>query len=151
MLEDFLESNDINAQLLAFEEEVARCENVSKLEQRIPSCKSIVFAYTTKKGREYAIVILEGSKKADWNALKQLLHAEKVRMATPEEVKQVTGYEIGAVPPISIFGTKAYIDQGVLEHHWVLCGGGTRFSLLKIQSKDILEHAFEPEIVNVAE
>lgn len=154
MLPNFIETNQINAQILTFDEEVSTCKDVFKLENSIPSillCKSILFSYSNEKGKEYAMVILEGKKKVNWDKLKTILHASSARLATPEEVLETTGYEVGEVPPISIFGTKTYIDQGVLEHAWVLCGGGSKHTLLKIQTKDLLEHAFEPEIVNVAE
>ncbi len=146
MLPEFLETNQITAQILTFDEEVKNCKQAMALEKTNPIVKSILF--THEKG--FVLVILEGTQKTDLKALETLLQTQHARLATPEEVENVTGYEVGAVPPISIYGVPTLIDEGVLKHVWVVCGGGDKFSLLKIQSKDILVHAWEAKVVKVA-
>ena len=146
MLDEFIQVNGINAQILTFDEEVATCKQAQVLERSTPIVKTIVLAHA--KG--FALVILEASKKVDLRKVENTLDTKKARLATPEEVEHVTGYEVGGVPPISVYGTPTLIDEGVLTHTWVLCGGGNSFSLLKITAKEILAHAFEPQVVNVA-
>ncbi len=146
MLDDYIQTNGLNATILHFEEEVAHCAQARVLEKTHPIVKTIVLAHD--KG--YALAIVEGTKHVDLEAIKALLETHKVRLATPEEVEQVTGYSVGGVPPISIYGTPTLIDEGVLTHAWVVAGGGDKNSLLKIQTRDILEHAYEPTVVHVA-
>ncbi|MEM4523375.1 MAG: YbaK/EbsC family protein, partial [Nitrososphaeria archaeon] len=56
-----------------------------------------------------------------------------------KEVKEILGYEIGSVPPIfHKSSVKVFIDERVLKYEYVIGGGGSTHSLLKIKSKDIL-------------
>lgn len=146
MLEEFIEVNGINAQILTFDEEVATCKQAKQMEQVTPVVKTILLAHE----QGFALAILEGTQKVDFSKIETILHTKKVRLATFEEVAEVTGYEVGAVPPISIYGTPTLIDEKVMTHAWVLAGGGTTFSLLKITPKQILEHAYEPQVVSIA-
>lgn len=146
MLTDYIETNNISAQILTFDEEVSSSTRATALERTLPGVKTILFAHS--KG--FTLVILEGSKKVNVRALGEVEDTSHVRLATPEEVIEVTGYAVGGVPPISIYGTRTLIDEGVLAHAWVCGGGGDSFSLVKIQVKDILAHAFDVKVVKIA-
>jgi prolyl-tRNA editing enzyme YbaK/EbsC (Cys-tRNA(Pro) deacylase) len=64
---------------------------------------------------------------------------KRVKLAGPEPVQQVTGYDIGALPP---FGHRAplptLLDQRVLEHPYVYAGGGAENALVRLNPQDIL-------------
>jgi prolyl-tRNA editing enzyme YbaK/EbsC (Cys-tRNA(Pro) deacylase) len=61
-----------------------------------------------------------------------------VRLASPREVKEVTGYEVGELPPIGI-PVKTLIDLRVLERSYVLGGGGAVNRLIRIDPRKIVE------------
>ncbi|MEM3371568.1 MAG: YbaK/EbsC family protein [Candidatus Korarchaeum sp.] len=61
------------------------------------------------------------------------------RLATREEVRELTGFEVGEVPPIGV-PLRTLIDERVLERDVVYGGGGSRRRLIKISPKAILEH-----------
>ncbi|MEM0295839.1 MAG: YbaK/EbsC family protein [Candidatus Korarchaeum sp.] len=61
------------------------------------------------------------------------------RLATREEVRELTGFEVGEVPP-SGEPLRTLIDERVLERDVVYGGGGSRRRLIKISPKAILEH-----------
>lgn len=145
MLADYIETNRISAQILTFDEKVGTSTRAALLEKTLPGVKTILFAHA----EGHTLVVLEGSKKVDIPALTHLLGVKNVHLATPDEVEAVTGYSIGGVPPISIYGTPTLIDEGVLAHAWVAAGGGDSFSLLKIQTRDIVEHAFDARVVAI--
>lgn len=147
MLEDFLQANDVKGQILEFEEEVARCNQVTELEQTIPVAKSILFAH--EKG--FVLAIIEGKKKVSQSKLAKCVGATHCRLATAAEVENVTGYMVGAVPPISIYGVETILDPGVLSHIWVLAGGGSTHALLKIQSKEIERVGYEVRVEAIAQ
>ena len=63
---------------------------------------------------------------------------------------KITGYEIGSVPPISIYGTKTLVDKKVMEKETVFAGGGDKNSVLKISPKEILEFGFEVQVKDIA-
>lgn len=146
MLDEYIAVNGLNAEIMHFDAEVANSKQAAAIESSFPGVKTILFAH--EKG--FVLVIVEWEKKANTRAVGALLKTQNVRLATPTEVEEVTGYEVGGVPPISIYGTPTLIDESVMKHAWVIAGGGDKFSLLKIQTKDILEHAFEARVEKIA-
>ena len=127
MLDEYITVNGLNAEIMHFNEEVATSRQAEMMEKTFPVAKTILF--THEKG--YVLAILEGTKKVDTTAIAALLTTKNVRLATPVEVENVTGYEVGGVPPISIYGTPTLIDVDVTKHAWVIAGGGDKFRYLK--------------------
>ena len=149
MLEDFIQANDVKGQIIEFKEEVARCSQVAEIEEYTPVAKSILFAYN--EGNAFVLAIVEGKKKINQSKLAAAIGAKHCRLASPDEVLRVTGYEVGGVPPISIYGVPTIVDPGVLEHEWVLAGGGSKFALLKIRSEEILRVGWEVRMEGIAQ
>ena len=48
---------------------------------------------------EYLMVLIAGPQQIDWKMLRHHLGRSRITMATPEEVLEVTGYELGAGAP----------------------------------------------------
>ena len=70
--------------------------------------KSLLF----KLGNKFCLCLVSGDKRCSLNKLKKKLSEKDVSMASPEEVKQITGYTIGGVSPIGhIVNTKVYMDK----------------------------------------
>ncbi len=78
------------------------------------------------------LAILSGISRLD---LKKL----NGRLATPEEVRELTGFEVGEVPPVGI-PMRTLVDSRVLEKELVYGGGGSKRRLVKISPKAIVEH-----------
>jgi prolyl-tRNA editing enzyme YbaK/EbsC (Cys-tRNA(Pro) deacylase) len=87
------------------------------------------------------LVIANGTARIDHRALAARfgVSRKKVRLATPEEVWQLTGFEVGALPP---FGGRAslltLLDRQVLEQAEVYAGGGAEDTLLRLAPATIL-------------
>ena len=105
--------------------------------------KSIVLI--SEKGPILAIV--DGESKVSLEKIKQ--HFGEVRLATPEEVKEVTGFEVGGVSPVGI-GIKTIVDPRVLENEFVIGGGGRIDKLCKLSPKKIVEYQ-KAEIIEIRE
>src|SRR5579872_5814389 len=54
-----------------------------------------------KVNQIYLAVIIQGSKKLDFKKLKKYLGTNKIRMATPEEIIEITGASVGSVSMIN--------------------------------------------------
>ena len=86
-----------------------------------------------------------GEMKMVWKRLEELIRKlggeiiNVVRLATPEEVKQITGFDVGAVPPVGV-EVETIIDKKVLENNFVIGGGGRIDRLVKLNPKRIVEH-----------
>jgi len=104
--------------------------------------KSLLFI-SEKEGP--ILVIVDGKSKVDLNKLERMFG--KVRLATPEEVKQITGFEVGAVPPVGV-EVKTIVDPKVLENEFVIGGGGRIDRLSKLNPEKIVEYQ-KAEVVDV--
>ena len=98
---------------------------------------------------EYLMVLVAGPDQIDWKKLRQFVKRSRVRMATEEEVLEVTGYRIGTVSP---FGVKrqvqVLIDASVLKEAEVSVGSGVRNMAIIMQSADLRKALDKSEIVN---
>lgn len=103
--------------------------------------KSILFIAP----HENILVILCGNSRASIKKLKTVFGA--VRLASEKEVREITGFEAGAVPPVGI-KIRTIMDREVLEHRFVIGGGGAVNRLLKIDPLKIKEHQ-NAEIIDI--
>ena len=101
---------------------------------------------------EYLMVLVAGPDQIDWKKLRQFVKRSRVRMATEEEVLEVTGYRIGTVSP---FGVKkqvqVLIDASVLKEAEVSVGSGVRNMAIIMKSADLRQALSTSEIVFLME
>jgi len=101
---------------------------------------------------EYLMVLVAGPDQIDWKKLRQFVKRSRVRMATEEEVLEVTGYRIGTVSP---FGVKkqvqVLIDASVLKENEISVGSGIRNMAIIMQSVDLRRALSTSEIVSLME
>lgn len=98
------------------------------------------------------MVLVAGPDQVDWRKLRQLVKRSRVRMATEEEVLEVTGYRVGTVSPFGLRNpVKVLIDQSVLKEEEVSLGSGVRGVAIVMKSADIRRALGEPEIVSLLE
>ena len=93
------------------------------------------------------LVIVDGESRISMSKLEKKFG--KCRFAKPKEVKEITGYEVGGVPPVGV-PLKTVIDPKVLENEYVIGGGGTTERLLRIKPEKIAEYQ-KAEILDVSE
>ncbi len=75
---------------------------------------------------------------------------KRVKLAGAQEVLAVSGYPVGAVPPVGwSTPVQAFIDPGVLHNALVYAGGGDLHALVEISPQDIvrLSGAIELELL----
>jgi len=72
--------------------------------------------------------------------LKEKLKKNEPELANAEEVKKISGVNIGAVPPFgNLFGLKAYFDRTVLENEIVAFNAGSHTRSIKMKAKDLVK------------
>ena len=65
---------------------------------------------------------------------------KRVKLADAEQVLELTGYPVGAVPPFGhLRPIRVLIDPGVLAHKEVYAGGGAQDALVRVSPHDILK------------
>ena len=83
--------------------------------------KSLVF----KSETGFLICLVSGDKRCSLNKLKKVISKKDVSMASPEEVKQITGYTIGGVSPIGhLIDIKVYMDKNLERFSKVFAAAG---------------------------
>ncbi len=101
---------------------------------------------------EFLMVLVAGPDQVDWRKLRQLVKRSRVRMATEEEVLEITGYRIGTVSPFGIkTPVRILIDESVLKEQEISIGSGVRQTALIMKSTDVQRALQDPEIVSLLE
>ena len=111
--------------------------------------RSILFQI---RPEEFLMILVAGRDQVDWKKLRQLVKRSRVRMATEEEVLEVTGYRVGTVSPFGLKNpVQVLIDASVLREEEISIGSGTRQMAIIMKSADIQRALGNPEIVSLLE
>lgn len=87
----------------------------------------------------FVMVTVPAQKRADFEKIKQLFNAKKVRGATLDELNQVTGCEYGEVPPAGkIFGIPLVMDRDFLNESETYMNAGVVTKSFVINPKDLV-------------
>jgi len=91
--------------------------------------KSIVFRSTS--GRP-VLVIASGTNRVDEKKIRTLL-GEKIERASPDFVKEMTGFEVGGVPPLGHASPcVVYLDEDLMAYPTLWAAGGTANAVFEI-------------------
>lgn len=98
------------------------------------------------------MVLVAGRDQVDWRKLRRLVKRSRVRMATEEEVLEITGYRVGTVSPFGIEQpVKVLLDASVLKEEEISIGSGSRQMAIIMKSADLRRALGNPEIVSLLE
>jgi Cys-tRNA(Pro)/Cys-tRNA(Cys) deacylase len=89
---------------------------------------------------DFFMALVAGKARLNWKNLRQHFQRSRLTTATPDEVLQVTGFEIGTVNP---FGLSAdiplLVDDSVLAQPAVSLGSGVYGTAIMITTKNLLK------------
>jgi Cys-tRNA(Pro)/Cys-tRNA(Cys) deacylase len=89
---------------------------------------------------QFVLLAVAGGGRADWVVLRKHLNERKCRMAEFDEVSEVTGYVVGAVPPIALpKDIKVLVDYSVKDYETVVIGSGVLGFALSLKGADLLK------------
>lgn len=109
--------------------------------------KSLVF----KAGNDFCLIIIQASSRVSTKKLRNLMKEENIRLASEDEVLNITGFAVGAVPPIGLENKiKCIIDKNVLTKEKVWAGGGSINRLVHLKVDDIIKY-HNPIIEDIGE
>ena len=98
------------------------------------------------------MVLVAGREQVDWKKLRQLVGRSRIRMATEEEVLEMTGYRVGTVSPFGLKNrVRVLIDESVLREDEVSLGSGVRQMAIIMKSTDLRRALGEAETVSLLE
>lgn len=96
------------------------------------------------------LIVLPGSKKIDTKKFKEQLKINNLEMLTAEEVKELTGLEIGSIPPLgNVLNLPTYFDKSLSENEIVAFNAGFLTKSMEVKYQD-LEKIVQPTISEFA-
>jgi prolyl-tRNA editing enzyme YbaK/EbsC (Cys-tRNA(Pro) deacylase) len=99
-----------------------------------------IIVASKKEPRQYCACLVLATTRLDVNhTVRRLLGASRVSFATAEETQALTGMMIGGVTLLALpADLPVYIDARIMSLDYVILGGGSRSSKIKI-SPDVLK------------
>lgn len=145
----YLESKNINFKVIKF----AEIPKTAKDVERIYNCplkevlKALLFIGKTKP----FLVVLEGDKKLDYKKLSLATEEDKIRMASIEEVLEITGYLVGSVSPFSLKqDVLKIIDNQVFNNEKINIGSGEAHTGMELKTTE-LKKAWDGKFADISE
>jgi Cys-tRNA(Pro) deacylase len=97
---------------------------------------------------EYVMVLIAGERQVSWPALRRHLGTNRVTMAKPDEVRAVTGYEIGAVAPFGLpQPLRVLVDDSVTAQPEVSIGSGVRDITVMLKTENLMRALGKSEVI----
>ena len=95
-------------------------------------------ALIVKANEKYYHLIISAAKRVDNNKLRKILGTNRVRFATPEELKTLTGCLPGAVPPFgNLFDLPVLMDDALLAEETVYFNCASHTVSLRMARADL--------------
>ena len=96
--------------------------------------KSLLF----KTENTFTLFLVSGDKKASLNKIKKTLNIKDASMASPDEVKNITGYTIGGVSPVGHLNKiKILIDHSLARFENLYAAAGHPNCVFKTNFDDL--------------
>lgn len=106
------------------------------------------------------MVLVAGPAQVDWKKLRRLVGRSRIRMATEDEVLEVTGYRVGTVSPFGLKDqarpefdrrVRVLIEAHVLKEEEISTGSGSRDVAIIMKSADLRRALEKAEVVSLTE
>lgn len=103
------------------------------------SANTILVA-SKKEPKVFAACVILATTKLDVNRrVRELLGVKRASFATADEMRQLTGMEVGGLTPFGLpEGVPLWVDRRVFDAVWVIVGGGGRNYKVKLAPQALL-------------
>ena len=103
-------------------------------------CKvgAIVKSLLFKTDESFVLCLVSGDKRCSLNKLKKILDKKDISMASPEDVKKVTGYTIGGVSPTGhLIKINIFIDEALNRFSSIFAAAGHPNAVFEIDFENL--------------
>lgn len=131
-----LDENDVLYRVLEHEpaftsEEAARVRG-TVLSQ---AAKALVF----RADRKPILIVVPGNRRVDTDAVKRKFGIRNLWFVSPDQVEDLTGVRIGAVPPFgSLLGIPTYLDRRVVDNDQIVFNAGSHTRSVLMSPEDLV-------------
>ena len=134
-IEQFAQTHPDQARIMEHEIAIVDLESGAKVFDIAKAAATYIVE--TKEGVFAVVASATGHLK--WRQLGRALGLHQIHLASPELVKERTGYDVGTVGPLFLNGVRMFFDDRLLEHDMVYCGTEDAHHTLAIAPKLIVE------------
>ena len=91
-------------------------------------------------GSWFVLVVVPGDRRLNLKKVQRAVGADRVNLASRQEVERITGYTVGAVSVMGFRqgGVLTFVDEGVLELERVLISSGRPDAGLVLSAEDMV-------------
>jgi Cys-tRNA(Pro) deacylase len=133
----FLRETGAEARIEEFAEETPTAEDAA----RAAGCRldQIVKSLVVDCDGKALVALVPGDRRADLNKVARAASAERARVARPDRVREVTGFEPGAVAPFPLPEIdRVLVDPRLLRHDRVWVGAGSENHLASLPPSELV-------------
>lgn len=129
-----LKQNGIPYQLFEHEpvftsEQAAKVRNTKMCQ----GAKAIIFSADFKP----LLIVVSGDRRVDTKVFKKLYNIKDLRLLGADEVKELTGLEIGAIPPFgNAMNLETFADEKLFENETIVFNAGAHTKSILMKAKD---------------
>lgn len=133
---NFLQDRDVPHEIFLVDNVTKTAKRAAAL-LRLPAsevAKSVLFMAE----KNPVLTVVPGDRKVDLRKLRHTLKAGKIHLAPARRLRDLTGYLVGATPPLAHrTEITIVIDERLMEHEVVYTAGGQHNAMLKIRPRDL--------------
>ena len=135
-LKRIIEELGIDAEHLSFDQ---YCRSVAEAARTVGAepedfVKSICMV---DRDGDAVVAIVKGEDRASTSRVAKALGTEKPRVASPDEILDLTGFPVGGTPGFG-FEARFLVDPRVLEKDHIYLGGGSERSLVRMSTRELV-------------
>ncbi len=106
----------------------------------------IIRVKKSEQEKQFVMLVFPADKRFDNDKVRNLFKAKDIRLATEEEVSQLTdGVQAGGVPPFgNLFGLMVIVDPKLFENEKIIFNAGDRRFSVAMKSTDF-RHLVSPQ------
>jgi Ala-tRNA(Pro) deacylase len=120
----------------------------NRIEQSIKSI--VVQVRLNRKENIYCLANVPGDCRIDFKGIKNHFHADSVAFASREKAQELTGCEIGAIPPFSLSDQLQVLADPLIQQHEEVVFNAGRLDRSIFMKRDDYIRIAKPQIVPIA-
>lgn len=132
----FLEENGYSYEILVSKDDTKTALAAATV-HNVP-VSNIVKSLLVRVNDGFKLFLVAGDRRLDLENIKARFNTADVRMANAQEVKDITGYSIGGVPPFGhTMKIETYIEEGFDRNNILVAAAGSGNSVFKIPYSEL--------------
>lgn len=136
-LKRYINDNGIPCEVLEFEVSTHSVSQAAEAVGGVPEDFVKNICLMDENG-DIIVAIVKGEDRVSTKKVAKALDISRPDQATPERIKEVTGYPIGGVPSFG-YQARFLIDERVMEKETIYTGGGSDRALIRINPAALVE------------